>query len=353
MSWRRPPEATAPTMAHQQQGRAPGLAIITETGFGICEDGSIGFSDCVLRQQQQLRAPVGPNPFTAMPAPAPTPAADKAEGLRSYARDDDDEALASSMFASLRVGGGARTTARRCGGPRMCSCPDGGLRAPMARRGGPRMCACPDGGVPATNGFMKMLGFGKHGDDESSSSDEDEKKGRGTWGAARKTARGAYEKVKRRANNALDGAKRAMSFKERMNAMVFEAVAGVPYSKEAARQHAVVDIFQTFPGGVPTHAGMNHGEVKEAARLTAMLEVARDGVREAATTGKPLPRHIVDVLYEIHSSTNNDDIRRRVGRILKKNEDDVYKRTQKKKEKKKHENHNGKKHDKKKQHPRV
>lgn len=289
MSWRRAPD---PPLA-ACQGHTPGLAIITETGFGICEDGSIGFSDCVLKQQQ--RAPVGPNPFTAIKAPSiQGNSPEKTRGtLRSFTRNDDDDELASAMFASLRFGG------------------DGDGR-------GAKMCTCPDGGKPVpTDGFFDMfsrgkkkkdhadprdkkIGYTKHDEDD----DEDETFARGDGKGIAKHSAGDHESMwdrfKRGAKNTFDGAKKMMRQDEKMNAMVFETVTGIPYSKEAARQHAVIDIFKTFPDGVPTHAEMDHHEIGEAARLTAMLEVARDGVREAVMTGYPLGKVHRDALRHIH-----------------------------------------------------
>jgi hypothetical protein len=60
-----------------------------------------------------------------------------------------------------------------------------------------------------------------------------------------------------------------------MNKMVFEAVTGIPYSRTSALDHSVVDIFKTFPDGIPTHDDMTLGEAKEAEMMSSMMDSAR------------------------------------------------------------------------------
>lgn len=105
---------------------------------------------------------------------------------------------------------------------------------------------------------------------------------------------------------------------ERMNAMVFEAVSGIPYSPSTAARHDVVDIFGTFPDGIPTHAGMDHGDIREAGELSAMLDMARERVAGAAILGEAL---------HPHDEQNLRNIAKKIEGIIKRNEMEKVKST--------------------------
>lgn len=325
MSWRRAPAAEE-EVALASAPHKPGLAVITETGFGICEDGSIGFSDCVLKQQQRVQQ--GPNPLVPSLASATKASGAAAEVTASSSSDDarakeeDDRLMESTMYASLARGyssigskcDGAAATASRCGGG-----PPTARRSLQLSCGASNLCQCEDGGVFETEGHFSDTArkyFSRDGhEDHSSAKKHHDGHGYG------KHVKDAMNRVGKSVHEAYTRGKKRLGMHERMNGIVFEAITGVPYSKEAAAQHSVVDIFRTFPDGVPTHSEMSHEEVKEAGRLTAMLEMAREGVREAAITGDRLPANVVRFIQEIKDHFHGEEWGDRAEDILDKNKE--------------------------------
>lgn len=69
--------------------------------------------------------------------------------------------------------------------------------------------------------------------------------------------------------------KKSTPFENKLRDIVFEAQAGIPYSPEAAGVHQAVDIFNTYPNGVPLHDEMDPELVGHATKLNAALETAR------------------------------------------------------------------------------
>jgi hypothetical protein len=320
----------------------PPGGIITETGFGICEDGAIGFADCVMQRAAPGGGYGGGGQFTMM-ASAPAPVASEvttaaAEKPKSGGGGGGGAVLSNRDAQKYMGGRVPRSSSRRTAMPTTTL--EGGYDDDADMK----MCTCPDGGVPhytsgMRSGYAEMMGGDYHCD-----SDDDElgMAGLASFGKslakhaknAAHAAHGALKKAhesyrnskqkkqkeeeeEEKPRSALHRVKKALGMQSahaHMNSIVFEAMTGEPYSKEAARRHQVVDIFSTFPDGVPTHSGMSVGEIKHAATLSTLLDVAREGVAESVILGKHFSNH--QLLHRIHNHIEkaHNDVKELQGR---------------------------------------
>lgn len=259
MSMRRAPAATTETAV------VPGAAFVTDTGFGVCTNGAIGFADDVI----------------GMPVAVSTAAAAAAAPLPLEAKKPVKMASKSGSSSKILSN---RDAQRYMGMPkfqqqqRSMSVP--ALRSKIQTRplsspsySSPHtMCTCPDGGICE--------------DDYAT--------------ATPMRARAYSAKATKPATTTFTAANA-----KKANELVFEAMTGRPYTASAAREHRIVDIFSTFPDGVPVHAGMSRAERDHADELSGMLMKARADVMECVALGKRLGPGQRKLLKELHAKVHH------------------------------------------------
>jgi hypothetical protein len=256
MSVRR--KTTTSPQFEQHATYVDGGGLITDTGFGICEDGSIGFAGCVLKSSSQS---AGLATMMTMAAPDGPSAAASPTIITEASKTTTTSAIMSNRDAQKYMASGFGKPAPT---RMMCSCPDDSDETP-----GRMMCTCPDGGIPADKAFMN--GYSKCGRNDmghDSDDSDEEYMGGGLIGSVSKLGKSgmkhagamfkklvdgkpkhtkvekktlrekAMDSMKKAGADVKKGAKKILGMKERanaMNAMVFEAVANKPYSKLAAQ----------------------------------------------------------------------------------------------------------------------
>lgn len=248
----------------------PATGYITDSGFGVCQNGAIGFAEDVFPSPSSMSIAT----LRAQPA---------VESVEQQQKPRLDSLEKKSAVMSNREAQDQMVL--RSFTPKCVT-----------------YCTCPDGGVPSASG--------------------------GTQARAIEAAAGLGKKNLNMIRSDISAGPNLMGRRtlqeeptnSHMNKLVFEAVTGKKYTKAAVQKHKVVDIFNTFPDGVPTHSSMSPMEKQNCALLSTLLHSVRANVRECAMLGKQISGENIETLkhvaHSLHELANTEGDASRKHRLM-------------------------------------
>lgn len=284
-----------------------GLAFITDTGFGVCTNGAIGFADDVTGPEHLHKDHARATPVVVASGAPPS-----ADDFGVMSNRDAQNKMASMMLTTC-----CKSSSGGCS--EYCQCADGGIVAPASSSASrfkglgakeEKYCQCADGGITAATSsysssasrFKRLGRENKVSSLGSSYSSSNYNSKRRDQDCHSEEFCGYHYDDRDDDDHHLGSAAPTYGGGGLLTAkdIVFKAVTGIPYTAAAAKHHKVVDIFNTFRDGVPTNESMSPAEKAEAEMMSSKMAEARIGVMEAVQTGLAIDLPLENTLREIH-----------------------------------------------------